>query len=144
MEESSGWERIEGDFEKFWLIMEIPPPQYPSFPFVPLIPKQALKVVETSYRTPYCRLVLPSWCAMQVPPPTLDGWSTGYICAPPRSLPSSLPPPFVCTTSVRLSLQQRENGESMIGRRSGSKDWRRRSWWVSATQTTSLFPLIWC
>jgi hypothetical protein len=22
--------------------MEIPPPQYPSFPFIPLIPKQAL------------------------------------------------------------------------------------------------------
>jgi hypothetical protein len=42
MEESSGWKRIEGDFGKFWLIMEIPPPQYPSFPFIPLIPKQAL------------------------------------------------------------------------------------------------------
>jgi hypothetical protein len=42
MQESSGWKRIEGDFEKFWLIMEIPPPQYPSFPFIPLIPKQAL------------------------------------------------------------------------------------------------------
>jgi hypothetical protein len=23
--------------------MEIPPPQYPSFPFIPLIPKQALR-----------------------------------------------------------------------------------------------------
>jgi hypothetical protein len=42
MEESSGWKRIEGDFGKFLLIMEIPPPQYPSFPFIPLIPKQAL------------------------------------------------------------------------------------------------------
>jgi hypothetical protein len=42
-EESSVWKRIEGDFEKFWLIMEIPPPQYLSFPFIPLIPKQALK-----------------------------------------------------------------------------------------------------
>jgi hypothetical protein len=42
MEESSRWKRIEGDFGKFWLIMEIPPPQYPSFPFIPLIPKQAL------------------------------------------------------------------------------------------------------
>jgi hypothetical protein len=42
MEDWSGWKRIEGDFEKFWLIMEIPPPQSPSFPFIPLIPKQAL------------------------------------------------------------------------------------------------------
>jgi hypothetical protein len=41
MEESSGWKRIEGDFWKFWLIMEISPPQSPSFPFIPLIPKQA-------------------------------------------------------------------------------------------------------
>jgi hypothetical protein len=44
MEDSSGWKRIEGDFGKFWLIMEIPPPQYPSFPFISLIPKQALSV----------------------------------------------------------------------------------------------------
>jgi hypothetical protein len=43
MEESSGWKRIQEDFEKFWLIMEIPPPQYPLFPFIPLVPKQALK-----------------------------------------------------------------------------------------------------
>jgi hypothetical protein len=43
MEDSSGWKRIEGDFGKFWLIMEIPPPQCPSFPFIPLIPKQALR-----------------------------------------------------------------------------------------------------
>jgi hypothetical protein len=27
--------------------MEIPPPQYPSFPVVPLIPKQALSVILT-------------------------------------------------------------------------------------------------
>jgi hypothetical protein len=45
MEESSGWKRIEGNFGKFWLIMEIPPPQYPSFPFIPLIPKQALSEI---------------------------------------------------------------------------------------------------
>jgi hypothetical protein len=43
MEESSGWKRVEGDFGKVLLIMEIPPPQYPSFPFIPLIPKQALR-----------------------------------------------------------------------------------------------------
>jgi hypothetical protein len=43
MEESSGWKRIEGDFGKFWLITEIPPPQYPLFPFIPLVPKQALR-----------------------------------------------------------------------------------------------------
>jgi hypothetical protein len=42
MEESSGWKKIEGDFGKFWLIMEITPPQYPSFPFIPPFPKQAL------------------------------------------------------------------------------------------------------
>jgi hypothetical protein len=45
MEESSGWKRIQGDFGKFWLIIEITPPQYPSFPFIALIPKQALKEV---------------------------------------------------------------------------------------------------
>jgi hypothetical protein len=43
MEDWSGWKRIEGDFGKFWVIMEIPPPQCPSFPFIPLIPKQAPK-----------------------------------------------------------------------------------------------------
>jgi hypothetical protein len=43
MEDSSGWKRIERNFGKFGLIMEIPPPQCPSFPFIPLIPKQALK-----------------------------------------------------------------------------------------------------
>jgi hypothetical protein len=46
MEESSGWKRIEGDFGKFRLIVEIPPPQCPSFPFIPLIPKQALSDVK--------------------------------------------------------------------------------------------------
>jgi hypothetical protein len=29
--------------------MEIPPPQYPSFPFIPLIPKQALKEVTSGF-----------------------------------------------------------------------------------------------
>jgi hypothetical protein len=57
MEESSGWKRIEGDFRKFWLIIEIPPPQYPSFPFIPLIPKQALKC-ETNWQTYISRIVL--------------------------------------------------------------------------------------
>jgi hypothetical protein len=42
MEESSRWKRIEKVFEKFSLIMEIPPPQYPLFPFIPLVAKQAL------------------------------------------------------------------------------------------------------
>jgi hypothetical protein len=48
MEDWSGWERIEGDFGKFWVIMEIPPLQHPSFPFIPLIPKQARKNVDVS------------------------------------------------------------------------------------------------
>jgi hypothetical protein len=43
MEDWSGWKSIEWDFGKFWVIMEIPPPQCPSFPFIPLIPKQALR-----------------------------------------------------------------------------------------------------
>jgi hypothetical protein len=47
MEDSSGWKRIEGDFGKFWLIVEIPPPQCLSFPFIPLIPKQALSILHT-------------------------------------------------------------------------------------------------
>jgi hypothetical protein len=38
-----GWKRIERDFGKFWLIVEIPPPQCPLFLFIPLIPKQALE-----------------------------------------------------------------------------------------------------
>jgi hypothetical protein len=42
MEDSSEWKRIEWDFGKFVLIVKIPPPQCPSFPFIPLIPKQAL------------------------------------------------------------------------------------------------------
>jgi hypothetical protein len=42
MEDPSGWKRIEGDFGKFSLTAEIPPPQCPSFPFIPLILKQAL------------------------------------------------------------------------------------------------------
>jgi hypothetical protein len=29
--------------------MEIPPPQYPSFPFIPLIPKQALMMEVDEY-----------------------------------------------------------------------------------------------
>jgi hypothetical protein len=36
---------MEDDGRGFWKILtynEIPPPQYPSFPFIPLIPKQAL------------------------------------------------------------------------------------------------------
>jgi hypothetical protein len=42
IEKSSGWKRIEGDFGKFSLIMEIPPPQYLLFPFIALVPEQAL------------------------------------------------------------------------------------------------------
>jgi hypothetical protein len=44
MEDSSGWKRIEWDFGKF--IVEIPPPQCPSFPFIQLIPKQCLRDYE--------------------------------------------------------------------------------------------------
>jgi hypothetical protein len=39
MEESSGWKRIEGDFGKFSYNGN-PPPQYPSFPFIPLFPNK--------------------------------------------------------------------------------------------------------
>jgi hypothetical protein len=53
MEDSSGWKRIEGDFEKFWLIVEIPPPQCLSFPFIPLISKQGLREkISSRLRTP--------------------------------------------------------------------------------------------
>jgi hypothetical protein len=43
---NGGFKWMEEDwrgFWKFWLIVEIPPPQCPSFPFIPLIPKQALR-----------------------------------------------------------------------------------------------------
>jgi hypothetical protein len=46
-------EEVEGDFGKFSLIMEIPPPQCPSFPFIPLIPEQALKKMICPSICPY-------------------------------------------------------------------------------------------
>jgi hypothetical protein len=62
MEESSGWNKIEGDFGKFWLIMEIPPPQYPSFPFIPLITKQARSVFTGWQNERRCRVVSCTEC----------------------------------------------------------------------------------
>jgi hypothetical protein len=64
-----------GDFRKFWLTVEITPPQCPSFSFVPLIPKQVLRI-----KLPSSCNGLPEWFELLIKKTTQI--SKPNLCSP--------------------------------------------------------------
>jgi hypothetical protein len=65
--------------------MEIPPPQYPSFPFIPLIPKQALKlIINLSIREVYEVYIKSLWSKQSLEKRCF--WKKTWPCAHARVL----------------------------------------------------------